>query len=258
MAPDAHSLRSFFESSDSTPLLDQLDLGAVPTHVAIIMDGNGRWATQRALPRLAGHKAGAKAVREAITTALELGVRVLTVYSFSSENWTRPAEEVSGLMNLFVEVLEREFTNLQAEGVRVRVAGRMSSLPAKTRKAFERVEERTAGNDRLTLVVALNYGGRDELCDAVRSIAERTAAGELDPASIDDSTIANSLYTAGLPDPDLVIRTSGEMRISNFLLWQIAYSELYVTETLWPDFDRTEFLRAIVDYQHRSRRFGGR
>ncbi len=258
MTPNAESLREFFKDPESKPLLDQLDPGAVPAHVAIIMDGNGRWATKRALPRLAGHQAGAKAVRESITTALELGVKVLTIYSFSSENWSRPAEEVSGLMNLFVEVLEREVKNLQAEGVRLRVAGRMSDLPAKTRKSFERVETRTADNDRLTLVVALNYGGRAELADAVRAIAESAAVGELDPAKINDATIADALYTAGLPDPDLVVRTSGEMRISNFLLWQIAYSELYVTETLWPDFNRTEFLRAIIDYQQRSRRFGGR
>lgn len=258
MTPIDAKLADFFDSSTAAPLLDALDPDAVPRHVAIIMDGNGRWAAGRGLPRLAGHRAGAKAVREVIAAALELGVGVLTIYSFSSENWTRPDDEVSGLMRLFVEVLEREFDNLQKQGVRVVVAGHQEDLPPKTAESFARVQERTAGNDRLTLVVALNYGARTEIVDATRSIARDVAAGTLDPDAIDEALVSERMYTRGLPDPDLLVRTSGEMRISNFLLWQIAYSELYVTDTLWPDFDRTEFLRAVVDFQGRSRRFGGR
>ena len=258
MTPSDDTLAGFFDTETGTRLLGTLDPAAIPAHVAVIMDGNGRWAAARNLPRLAGHRAGAKSVREVIAASLELGIKVLTIYSFSSENWLRPADEVSGLMSLFVEVLEREFDNLQQQGVRVVVAGHREDLPAKTAASFARVEEQTAANTRLTLVVALNYGGRREILDAVRALAQKAVSGELDPEAIDERLFGEHLYTAGLPDPDLVIRTSGEMRVSNFLLWQIAYSELYITETLWPDFDRTEFLRAIVDFQHRSRRFGGR
>jgi undecaprenyl diphosphate synthase len=221
------------------------------------MDGNGRWASQRKLPRLAGHKEGAKAVREAIAASIELGIGFLTIYSFSSENWARPEDEVSGLMSLFVEVLERELDNLQRMGVRVVVSGRMTDLPEKTAAAFRRTMADTADNESLVLVVALNYGGRTEIVDAVRALAEKARAGELAPSDIDEAQIASQLYTPDVPDPDLVVRTSGELRISNFLLWQIAYSELYVTETLWPDFDRDELLAAVVEYQHRTRRFGG-
>jgi len=221
------------------------------------MDGNGRWAAKRGLPRLAGHRAGAKAVREVIAAAIELDVRYLTIYSFSSENWGRPEEEVSGLMTLFVEVLEREMTNLSKMDVRVVVAGRRDDLPQATREAFDRTESQTAGNSGLTLVVALNYGGRVELTDAVRAIAREVADGALDPGSITEEVIESHLYTAGIPDPDLLVRTSGELRISNFLLWQLAYTEFWVTDTLWPDFDRHELLRGVVEYQSRERRFGG-
>lgn len=221
------------------------------------MDGNGRWAARRNLPRLAGHRSGAKAVRESIAAALELGIEYLTIYSFSSENWSRPKDEVSGLMDLFVEVLERELTNLQKMDVRVRVIGRREGLPPSTAAAFASTESKTESNTGMTLVVALNYGGRVEIVDAVRAIAMQVQEQSLDPGDIDENTLSGSLYTDGIPDPDLVIRTSGEMRISNFLLWQIAYSELYVTDTLWPDFDRTELLRAVVDFQQRTRRFGG-
>lgn len=258
MTADRERLREFFSDPADGILLDGLDLERVPTHVAVIMDGNGRWAAKRNLPRLAGHRAGAQAVREAILTCIELGIEYLTVYSFSSENWSRPKDEVNGLMALFVEVLERELENLQKMGVRVVVAGRAEDLPAKTARAFAQCEHATANNTALTFVVALNYGGRAEIVDAVRAIAEQVAAGALEPADISEETVAASLYTAGLPDPDLVVRTSGEMRISNFLLWQIAYSELYVTDTLWPDFDRHEMLLAVVDFAGRTRRFGGR
>ncbi len=257
MTPDDASRHSFFKNKKAEHLLADFDPSRAPTHVAVIMDGNGRWAAKRGLPRLAGHSAGAKSVREAIAASIELGIRYLTLYSFSSENWTRPDDEVSGLMRLFVEVLERELVNLQKMHVRVRVIGRMSQLPPATREAFERVEAATAANEGLTLVVALNYGGRIELTEAARAIAEMVAAGELKPSEITEETVSANLYTAGIPDPDLLVRTSGEMRVSNFLLWQIAYSELWVTATLWPDFGRTDLLRAVVDYQKRDRRFGG-
>lgn len=257
MSPAPPSLADFYADTPGAALIDQLDPESVPRHVAIIMDGNGRWAQQRGLPRLAGHRAGAKAVREAIASAIEIGIHYLTIYSFSSENWSRPEDEVRGLMDLFVEVLERELDNLQRMHVRVRVAGRISDLPKKTAAAFRSCEQATADNTGMTLVVALNYGGRVEIVDAVRDIATRVRDGELAPSDISEETIAGHLYTAGTPDPDLVIRTSGEMRISNFLLWQIAYSELWVTDTLWPDFDRTTLLEGVLDYQARSRRFGG-
>ncbi len=257
MPPSLDSQREFFAQGPGLELLDVLDRSAVPAHVAIIMDGNGRWAAARGLPRIAGHRAGAKAVREAIAAALEIGLQVLTIYSFSSENWRRPAEEVSGLMDLFVEVLERELDNLQQRDVRVVVAGRRDGLPEATRSAFARTEQVTATNSTMTLVVALNYGGRQEILDAVRSLSAQTAQGTILPSDIDEDLFAAHLYTAGVPDPDLVVRTSGELRVSNFLLWQIAYSEFWITETLWPDFDRHELLRAVVDYQQRTRRFGG-
>jgi len=252
------SLESFFTTRADRESLGRLDPKAVPVHVAIIMDGNGRWAAKRGLPRIAGHRAGAKAIRESIATSIELGIRYLTIYSFSSENWRRSAEEVGALMGLFVEVLERELDNLQRQNVRVRVIGSPEGVPEPTMSAFRRTEELTAGNDALTLVVALNYGGRGEITEAVRAIAARVRAGEIDPAAIEEQTIADHLYTADMPDPDLVIRTSGEMRVSNFLLWQLAYAELWVTAVLWPDFKRGDLLRAVVDFQKRSRRFGGR
>ncbi|MDP2234777.1 MAG: isoprenyl transferase [Actinomycetota bacterium] len=258
MPPADDSLRNFYATKRARELLAHLDVARVPRHIAIIMDGNGRWAARRGLPRIAGHRAGAKAVRESIASCIELGVDCLTIYSFSSENWRRPADEVSGLMDLFVEVLERELDNLERMGVRVRVIGHTEDLPPATRDAFARCEVRTATFDRLTLLVALNYGGRTEIIDAVRSIAADAASGSIDPSAIAERDISERLYTAGEPDPDLVIRTSGEMRVSNFLLWQIAYSELWVTSVLWPDFGRIDLLRAVVDYQKRSRRFGGR
>lgn len=257
MTSDPKNLTTFFTGKRAQQLLADFDASNVPDHVAIIMDGNGRWAQKRGLPRLAGHQAGAKAVREAIASAIELGVRYLTIYSFSSENWRRPEDEVSGLMRLFVEVLERELVNLERMHVRVRVIGDLSALPASTREAFERCVARTEANDGMTLVVALNYGSRIDIVDAVRALAEQAAAGTLDPAAIDEQRFSQTLQTAGIPDPDLLIRTSGEMRVSNFLLWEIAYSELWVTPTLWPDFGRADLLRAVIDYQKRQRRFGG-
>lgn len=256
MSPDPSSREAFFRGKRAQALLSEFDPDRAPRHVAVIMDGNGRWAAKRGLPRLAGHRAGAKAVREAIAASIELGVEFLTIYSFSSENWTRPRDEVFGLMALFVEVLERELVNLERMNVRVRVIGRSEGLPSETAAAFDRCVARTARNTGLTLVVALDYGGRADIASAARSIAEEAAAGRLDPADVTVDVFAARLSTAGIPDPDLVVRTSGEMRVSNFLLFEIAYSELWVTTTLWPDFSRTDLLRAVLDFQKRVRRFG--
>ncbi|HIS39977.1 MAG TPA: isoprenyl transferase [Candidatus Aphodovivens avistercoris] len=238
----------------------RLDAERVPQHVAVIMDGNGRWAKKRALNRLRGHKAGIEAVRETIRCASDVGVRYLTIYSFSTENWKRPQDEVVGLMDLFAKTMLAEVDGLDEENVRVRTIGDLSPLPAETRQAFEDAWQQTRDNTGMTLVVAVNYGARQELVQAVRSCvgqALQAQAEGRDPLSaIDEQAIARSLYTADIPDPDLVIRTSGEMRISNFLLWQIAYSEFYCTDVLWPDFNRYDFLRALLDFQGRDRRFG--
>lgn len=244
----------------------QLDLERIPEHVAIIMDGNGRWAKQRGKNRLSGHKAGIEAVRESIRMASDLGIRYLTIYSFSSENWKRPIEEVRGLMDLFAKTMLAEVAELHEEHVRVMTVGHLDVLPEKTREAFNEAWELTKNNDGLTLIVAVNYGGRQEIVDAAASWGRAWAAGEdvPGPDELDEDTFAKMLYTGGagqcdcgqIPDPDLLIRTSGEMRISNFLLWQIAYSEFVCTNVLWPDFDRYEFLRALLEFQGRNRRFG--
>lgn len=258
MTPNDQSHSEFFAGGPGAKILEHLDPERVPAHVAIIMDGNGRWAAKRGLPRLAGHRAGAKAVREAIASSIELGLEYLTIYSFSSENWSRPDAEVSGLMTLFVEVLQKEMSNLAKMDVRVVVSGRREDLPTATREAFDRTEQDTAHNKGLTLVVALNYGGRSELVDAAKALVDDVSTGVLSVDDIDEASIASRLYTPQIPDPDLLIRTSGELRVSNFLLWQIAYTEFWVTDALWPDFDRHEMLRAIVEFQSRTRRFGGR
>ena len=220
------------------------------------MDGNGRWAKKRALNRLRGHKAGIEAVRETIRCASDVGVRYLTIYSFSTENWKRPQEEVVGLMDLFAKTMLAEVDGLDEENVRVMTIGDLSILPEETRRAFEKAWEQTKGNTGMTLAVAVNYGARQEILHIVQAIAEQAAeTGEV--PEITEELLASGLYTAGMPDPELVIRTSGELRISNFLLWQIAYSEFYITDVLWPDFDRYEFLRALLAFQGRNRRFGG-
>ena len=233
-----------------------LDAGRVPQHVAVIMDGNGRWAKKRALNRMRGHKAGIEAVRETIRCASDVGVRYLTIYSFSTENWKRPQDEVVGLMDLFAKTMLAEVDGLDEENVRVMTIGDLSILPAETRKAFEAAWNQTKDNTGMTLVVAVNYGARQEIIHSMQAIAQQAAATGEVPA-IDEALVEQGLYTAGIPDPELVIRTSGELRVSNFLLWQIAYSEFYVTDVLWPDFDRYEFLRALLSYQGRNRRFGG-
>ena len=232
-----------------------LDEACVPRHVAVIMDGNGRWAKKRALNRLRGHRAGIEAVRETIRAASDSGVRYLTIYSFSTENWKRPEDEVEGLMDLFAKTMLAEVDGLHEEHVVVRTIGDMSKLPHDTRKAFEEAWDKTKGNDGMTLVVAVNYGSRQEIVQAVEAIAARAAASGEAPV-VDERVISDALYTAGIPDPELLIRTSGEMRVSNFLLWQLAYTEFYCTDVLWPDFNRYEFLRALLAYQGRERRFG--
>lgn len=241
---------------DEQRLLMELDPARIPRHVAIIMDGNGRWALRRGLRRTAGHRAGVKSLREAVRTCAKLGVEILTVYAFSTENWQRPASEVQTLMELLVEVLNHEIDELHEAGIRVRVIGRLEALPPEVVRQVREAEERTRFNRHMVLNVALNYGGRAEIVDAARRIAEEVRAGRLSPHDITEEVFARYLYTAELPDPDLLIRTGGEFRVSNFLLWQLAYSELWVTPVFWPDFRRVHLLQAIVDYQRRHRRFG--
>ncbi len=225
-------------------------------HIAIIMDGNGRWARQRGKIRLAGHYAGVETVRNVLKYCKKYDVRYLTLYAFSTENWSRPADEVSGLMKLLGAYLDREEEELVREEVRFRAIGRRSDLPRKLQDRIAKVEERTRAFER-QLLVCLSYGGRAELTDAFRAMAEKVAAGELDPASVTEQTVASHLYAPDVPDPDLIIRTSGEMRLSNFLLWEAAYSEFYVTPVLWPDFGEEDFKAALDAFASRSRRFGG-
>ena len=232
--------------------------GAVPRHVAIIMDGNGRWAASRGLPRAAGHRAGAEAVRKTLQAAVKAGVEVLTLYAFSSENWRRSEEEVADLKGLLGYYVEKELDTLHREGVRLRLIGDPTAFGPQLMERLDRAVERTAGNDRLTLVVALNYGARTEIAAAARKLATETVAGKRDPKTIDERALADALDTAGLPELDLLIRTSGEVRLSNFLLWQAAYAELLFVETLWPDFDEAAFRQALDQFASRQRRFGGR
>jgi undecaprenyl diphosphate synthase len=238
-------------------LLAQVQAQSVPRHVAIIMDGNGRWATRRGLPRVAGHREGVKTARAIVRAAGELGLLYLTLYAFSTENWSRPQAEVTMLMKLLEEAIYRELPELMQRNVRLRVIGRPTGVPVPVRRGLDRVVSETQGNTGLNLIMAFNYGGRDELVDAFRALARRVCAGELAPDAISESDVSHALYTADIPDPDLLIRTSGEMRISNFLLWQIAYTELWVTPTLWPDFGPADLYRAVADFQGRTRRFGG-
>lgn len=240
-------------------LLAQLNRDRMPTHIAIIMDGNGRWARERGLSVHHGHQAGRVAVKRIIKACLQLGIPYLTVYAFSTENWRRPPSEVNFLMKLLEQAIEDELDELKRNGVRVRVIGRLNEkLPEALIRKVRHVIEETKHNRKLTFTVALNYGGRAEIIDAARKLASEAAAGRLDPRSITEENFHEFLYTNGTPDPDLVIRTGGEMRLSNFLLWQLAYAEFVSTPVYWPDFDKTELLRAIIEYQRRERRFGGR
>jgi undecaprenyl diphosphate synthase len=242
---------------DEAELLGLVRSRPLPAHVAIIMDGNGRWATRRGLPRIAGHREGVKTARTVVRAAGEIGLDYLTLYAFSTENWSRPEDEVSMLMRLLEEAIVRQLPELMRQNVRVRPIGRLREVPAGVRSGIERVAAETADNTGLTLLVAFNYGGRDELLDAMRTLAGRVQAGTLAPEDITEAHVSAALYTDGVPDPDLLIRTSGEMRVSNFLLWQIAYTELWITPTLWPDFSAFDLYRAVADYQGRTRRFGG-
>jgi undecaprenyl diphosphate synthase len=237
-------------------LLDLVRSQPLPEHVAIIMDGNGRWATGRGFPRVAGHREGVKSARAIVRAADALGLRYLTLYAFSTENWSRPEDEVTTLMRLLEESIYRELPALMENNVRLRVIGRSAGVPLPVRRGLEHVVSETARNTGLNLIMAFNYGGRDELLDAFRALARRVQAGDLRPEAISEADVSGALYTDGVPDPDLLIRTSGEMRVSNFLLWQIAYTELWITPTLWPDFGPADLYRAVADFQRRHRRFG--
>ncbi|MEW6325867.1 MAG: isoprenyl transferase [Nitrospirota bacterium] len=241
---------------ENDELLASVRAGALPRHVAIIMDGNGRWAQARRLPRIAGHRAGIASARQIVESCRELGVGVLTMFAFSSENWQRPAHEVRDLMALLEHYLREEVQTLKTHQIRFRAIGRVAELPQSVQRWIRRVEQETGGYDAMVLNLALNYGGRAEIIDAIGAVVADVQAGQIAPDQITDELFSRYLTTGGLPDPDLIIRTSGEFRISNFLLWQAAYAELYFTKTLWPDFHRRELLLALADYQRRERRFG--
>lgn len=253
-------LRSRFQSlrrgttlSDEGSFLKLEDREKLPSHIAFIMDGNGRWAAKRGLPRSAGHKAGTETIRMILEAALKLGVKYVTFYAFSIENWTRPEEEVSGLMNLFVDSLKREIDELHRQGVVIKVCGRINELPRNVADEFNRAVELTKANNGITMILALNYGGRAEIVDAARSAIN----GGIASADLDEESFREHLYLPEVPDPELIVRTSGELRISNFLLWQSAYSEFYATDTLWPDFSKADLYQALAAFQKRKRRFGG-
>ncbi|MCI0659627.1 MAG: isoprenyl transferase [Acidobacteria bacterium] len=238
-------------------LLNQIDGTRIPRHLAVIMDGNGRWAKRRHLPRVAGHRAGVEAVRSTVETSARLGIEVLTLYAFSVENWKRPPFEIEALMTFLKEYLRKELENIHRNNIRFETIGRTGKLEESVRFELRSAIRRTANNSGMVLNVALNYGGRVELVDAFRKLMDRCRLEGRSPESITEADITHHLYTAEYPDPDLLIRTSGELRVSNFLLWQIAYAEIYVTETLWPDFRRADLFQAIIDYQKRERRYGG-
>jgi undecaprenyl diphosphate synthase len=239
------------------PLPELLDPARLPAHVAVIMDGNGRWAKQRNLPRVMGHREGVEALKRTLRLCSDWGIGALTTYAFSTENWNRPGEEVSFLMTLFERVLARELEALEREQVRIRFLGDLEQLPAGLQRLIEAATARTAANTGIHFNVCTNYGGRRELVQAARQLAAQVARGTLDPEAIDEAAFASQLQTVGEVDPDLLIRTSGEYRISNFLLWQLAYAEIHITDVLWPDFDEAALVRALLDYQTRQRRFGG-
>ena len=233
-----------------------LDKNNIPKHVAIIMDGNGRWAKQKGEMRIFGHTNGVESVRESLTAAAEIGVKYLTLYAFSTENWNRPKEEVAALMDLLVKAIYDEVEELNEKGVRLETIGNTSILPVSCREALNEAKERTKNNDKITLILALSYSSRWEIAQAVKTMAEESISGKLNVETINEDLISSYLSTSNFPDPELLIRTSGENRVSNFLMWQLAYTELYFTETLWPDFKKEHFFKAIKDYQCRERRFG--
>jgi undecaprenyl diphosphate synthase len=237
--------------------LEGIDPSQYPRHIAFIMDGNGRWAQSRDLPRIEGHRRGAATVRRIVEECSRLGLAQMTLYCLSHENWKRPPEELAFLMDLLAQFMVEERSNLMEQNVRVRVIGRRERIPESALAQMDKTVALCDANDGLTLCLAINYGGRQEIVDAVRTLAEEVQGGELDPASIDEAAISDRLYTAGMPDPDLMIRTSGELRISNYLLWQLSYAEIWVTDACWPEFEVTHLHRAIADYAQRNRRFGG-
>ena len=250
-------LGEYFSEAPSDISLADIDMTRIPHHVSIIMDGNGRWAQARGLDRSEGHIAGVASLRETVTTSVRLGIDVLSAYAFSTENWKRPQHEVDMLMHLFATTLINELPLFDQENVRLRFFGDLEALPKETYDVFQEGLDETAGHTGMTFALAVNYGSRAEIVRAVSSIAKDVRDGTIDPESVDERLVSSRLYTEGLPDPDLVIRTSGELRLSNYLLWQLAYAEFYATSTLWPDFSRWEMLRAVRSYQGRSRRFGG-
>ncbi|MEI7500200.1 MAG: isoprenyl transferase [Bacteroidota bacterium] len=237
-------------------LKDKIDIKKLPVHVAVIMDGNGRWAKRRGFVRTLGHEKGVDAVRNTVEAAAEIGIRYLTMYAFSTENWKRPKYEIDALMRILVNSLHGEMKTLMKNNIRLSAIGDLKSLPAKSYRELMKSIDETSGNTGLTLILALSYSSRWELVEAARSMARKVASNELDPEKIDITTYISHMTTSGIPDPELLIRTSGEYRISNFLLWQIAYSELYFTNTLWPDFGKEDFFKAVLDFQQRERRFG--
>ena len=232
------------------------DFPDIPRHIAVIMDGNGRWAKERGLPRREGHRAGAESVREITDTCIELGVEYLTLYAFSSENWNRPEAEVKALMALLDRFLAEKAKDLKKQNIRLLAIGQIDRLPAKTRALLDKIVAQTANHTAMTLVLALSYGGREEIVSAARSLAADAVAGKMQPAEIDCTLFASRLQTAGIPDPDLLVRTSGEMRVSNFLLWQISYAEIVIVKKFWPDFRRNDLIESVREYQRRHRRFG--
>lgn len=251
-----HCDLAYFATPEERDLVAQLDLARLPRHIAVIMDGNGRWATGQGLPRVMGHAAGVESVRSTVNAARALGIGFITVYGFSTENWARPEFEVNALMTLIEKKMREEMRGLHEAGVRIRHLGRRNGLPPTLQRVLDEAQGITRHNPGLSLQFAVNYSGRAELVDAVRDLAAQAAAGELDPRAIDEGTIAGALYAPDLPDPDLLIRTAGEMRVSNYLLWQIAYSEYWSTPVLWPDFRAPHLLQALCDYQQRQRKFG--
>ena len=250
-------MESLIPNSQSSIPNRQWVIGNPPQHVAIIMDGNGRWAKQRGLPRLRGHEQGAESVRAVLRAARQAGVRYLTLYAFSTENWVRPKDEVEGLMNLLGLFMDRYQDDLLKNKIRLRVMGQVERLPEKVQKKLAKLMEKSAQDYEYTLIVALSYGGRTEIANAAKAIARKAAKGEIDPETVNEETVARHLYLPDIPDPELMIRTSGEMRLSNFLLWQLSYAELYVTDVFWPDFREKEFFQALEAFNQRGRRYGG-
>ena len=250
-------IKRFNRAAKSESLTDRLDPENLPAHIAIIMDGNGRWAAHRSLPRVAGHRAGAAAVRRTVEAAARMGIGYLTLYAFSTENWKRPRLEIEALMRLLKEFIRKELENIHKNNIRFQVIGRSEGLDPTVLDEVQKAERVTAPNTGMVLSIAINYGGRAEIIDACRQIAWEVAAGRLNPDRIDDELLSKRLYTKTMPDPDLLIRTGGELRVSNFLTWQIAYAEIFVTECLWPDFGEEDFTNALIEYQKRDRRYGG-